>query len=737
MQKKNLIFPCKQKTLSYGVVPACSIMFFLLFNFSASGQMRKFGLIYSDNLKGGTTLFGNTLLCLKEVTSDGTESVADTTIINSNRYDGNSNYGNDYNYMGNVDVDGNQGEGSTTRNSSSADLILPSGKNTIKLARIYWGGRVAQEDFNMELLENQKIKLRKGVTGKYTDLSALHIDKAEIIEGYTEYQAYADITDFITKNGSGTYTAGNAALSTGAIANGGNNGGWCILVVYENPAFYYNSVRVYDGFEKVFNDGSPATTSVTLTGLDVPSGALNAGDAKMGVMAWEGDANLSGDFLKINGNYFSNQTNQYYNPWNGTITNNGAHVITKNPDFTNQMGIDIDMFDAGTYGIEPNATSVSLEFGTEADQYYPGLFSFSIRMKDPTITLEKTVEDANKNQTAEADEILTYTLKGNNSGTGNANNIIIIDTLPNTVTYISNTLKIISAPGVTAGSKTDIANDDVAEFIADGIYQTVIFRIGSGANATKGGSIGSGETYQVQFQVRVNAPATGQKVPSIMNIARIKSNSDANIIFVDDATAILNSQQAAMPVTLEKLTAQSFNNEVAVNWTTSMEINCKEFVIERSYDGREFSTIGKTNGNGTSSAYHTYLFTDDAADFSNSVIFYRLKQIDLDGKTRISKTVAVKILREANSFFIYPNPFTGYVNIRSLWPKTETVTISIVTMQGSELFSGKIYLKKGANVLAAKDFSFLPSGNYFIRIISSSKTVTQMITKLPRQQITI
>ena len=70
---------------------------------------------------------------------------------------------------------------------------------------------------------------------------------------------------------------------------------------------------------------------------------------------------------------FSNATNQSDNPWNGTITDNGVHVTTKNPNYTNQMGIDIDQFDVGTgYGILPNANSVTLEFGTEADQYFPG-----------------------------------------------------------------------------------------------------------------------------------------------------------------------------------------------------------------------------------------------------------------------------------------------------------------------------------------------------------------------------
>src|SRR5690606_2298844 len=159
-------------------------------------------------------------------------------------------------------------------------------------------------------------------------------------------------------------------------------------------------------------------------------------DAKMGVVAWEGDANLDGDFLKINGKTFSNSTNPKDNPWNGTITDNGAHVTTKNPSYTNQMGLDIDLFDVGAgYEIIPNASSVTLQFGTEADQYYPGIFTFSIKMKEPTVTIEKKVTDANSNHLTEVGEVRTYTLKGQNTGMGNANDMFLPDTLPNTVTY--------------------------------------------------------------------------------------------------------------------------------------------------------------------------------------------------------------------------------------------------------------------------------------------------------------
>ena len=97
--------------------------------------------------------------------------------------------------------------------------------------------------------------------------------------------------------------------------------------------------------------------------------------------------------------------------------------------------------------------------------------------------------------------------------------------------------------------------DDIAEYIVNGSVKTVRFRLGTGATASAGGTLASNETYEVQFKVTVNNPGTGNHVPSIMNIARIKAQSDANVDFVDDGTAIINPDNGPLPVTMVSFTA--------------------------------------------------------------------------------------------------------------------------------------------------------------------------------------
>ena len=120
-------------------------------------RLERYNLVYSDNVKGGTAMFGNTLLNI--VNTDGS---INTTKMNGNSVNGNSTYGNDNSNMQYADIDGSTGNGSVTRNSSSSDLNLPAGTNTIKLARLYWGGRVKNSDFDLTADANKSIKIRKG-----------------------------------------------------------------------------------------------------------------------------------------------------------------------------------------------------------------------------------------------------------------------------------------------------------------------------------------------------------------------------------------------------------------------------------------------------------------------------------------------------------------------------------------------------------------------------------------------
>ena len=541
-----------------------TVLIILGFNNCFYGQViRPYNLIYSDNLHGGHTVIGNTLSAAY-TTGSGANGIVDTVKMNdfnlSNtgayNYSKTSIYGNDNSNIQLVDIDGDI----STSNSSSAQLNLPAGNNNIVFARLYWGGRITGGMGGPNNINLRTVKFKFN-SENYQPITALPtaIDEAFIAGSGIDsvYQAYYDITSFVTPRGSGTYTLADIKAEVGQHSGGGNFAGWAMVVVYENPTIAYSSVRLYDGFLQVYNGGTVISQSIQLNGLNAPANFSLPSDARMTVVTWEGDANLaadidhpSGDYVKVNGTAVSNTANPSSNFWNGTISKNGSIVNgNRSPEYKNQMGIDIDEVEVGIgYGIVSGTNQVDVEFGTEADQYFPSLFAFSMTTKSPLVELDKIVKDTAignepwqiPNDLLNPNEILTYHITGKNLGSGNALNCVITDTIPGALSFKNGSLKINSpTPGVISGFQTDISGDDYAFWGSTGNRQYVQFFIGSGATTSSGGLLAPNDSVNVQFQCIV--PSYANTLNYVTNTARIQGTEQDGITpFVDDATATLS-----------------------------------------------------------------------------------------------------------------------------------------------------------------------------------------------------
>lgn len=707
----------------------------MMLNTSAQNTIRQFSQVFSENLRGGTTIFGNTILNIVE------NNQVNLTKMNESGNENNgvggigySQYGNDNSNMQFIDIDGTTG----TANSSSADLVLPTGNNTVKFARLYWGGKINNSVITSAPDTLRKIKIRKGTSGNYFNAitPVTNVDQFAISSSEKVYQSFVDITAFINSNGSGTYTVANIPVTPGVSGTGGKYGGWVIVVAYENLSQPYNSIRVYDGYAQVYNTGAPTNLSITLSGLNLPSTPLTSDEAVIGTMSWEGDASLgasannpAGDYIKINNVAVSNATNPVANFWNGSITKNGRFVTSKNPNYTNQMGIDIDEVNVGTgYNIAPNATSINVQFGTEADQYFPSLFTFCVRVKDPLVTLTKTVEDGNKNGFVESGEELTYTLAGSNMGTGSSYNTYLVDTLPSNVTYIQSSLQVVTCPGVASGSKTDAADADQA-LVGTANGKTYIkFFIGNGATGSSGGELpsGSGSNYSVKFKVKVGIiPGT------IINTARVYSTSGVGDSFTDDGTAVIGEAGAPTPVKFRSFTAVLLGNSNAqLKWTTEAEINNDHFEIERSEDGVHFSKRGSVKGNGSTSASHNYNYNDEL-NTNSLIVYYRLKIFDTDGKYSYSTVIALRLngSMTIENFNVYPNPFVSDIKVAINSTIDANAKFRILSFDGKEIIRRNADVQKGDNVIVLNNFGTLPKGNYILEVSTGNDKFIKKIVK--------
>ncbi len=627
-----------------------------------------------------------------------------------------------------------------TFNSSSADLSMPAGTNTVKFARLYWGGRISGGTGGSANINLRTVKIRKGTSGAYTNITApvSQVDKSKINGNDSAYQSYIDLTAFVNNNGAGTYTVADITLATGSTSNGGNYGGWAMVVVYENLDLSYSSVRVYDGFIQVFSGGSPVSQSILLTGLNAPGSPVLASDAYMSTVSWEGDGNLAastsnpnGDYIKVNGFAVSNPVNPSTNFWNGTISKNGSHITNKNPNFVNQMGIDIDEQEVGVgYGIPVNATEVNIEFGTEADQYFPSVFAFTIKAKDPEIILNKSVSDGTAPfGTLQTNEVLTYTLSGSNVGLADALNCVVVDTIPYNVNYISGSMIVVNSPGIASNSsQTDAIDADYAMKGTYGGKDYVKFYIGTGATSSVGGTLKPGESYTLRFQVRT--PITTDLLSTVINTARITGENFFGDKFVDDGTASI-ALGSPTPVKMSSFTVKKENSDAVLRWTTVSETKNDHFDIERSTDGINFVKAGTVAGNGTTNLTKNYQYNDPLSGMSAKVLYYRLRIVDLDGKSTFSQVIALRIdgTLTVSSMTVYPNPFTNHIKLQIRNAKEEISIVRFINMNGQEVLKRNVTLLPGENIVIVKDLETIAPGMYVMELRTGSGVVTQRIIK--------
>lgn len=635
-----------------------------------------------------------------------------------------------------------------TANSSSADLSLPAGSNSIKFARLYWGGRINGGMGGANNVNLRTAKVRFNAEGYQTITAAFGaIDKSFIRDTDSSYQSYFDVTAYVNARGSGRYTVADITAATGSISGGGYFSGWALVVVYENLSLSYSSVRIYDGFLQVYDDGAVTSQTITLSGLNPPASFSLPADAYMSVVSWEGDANLAasadnpnGDYIKVNGTAVSNAVNPVTNFWNGTISKNGAHLSgNKTPDFKNQMGIDIDEVEVGTgFGLSPATSNIDIVFGTEADQYFPSIFAFTMKTKPPVVQLDKLVKDTASgnapwqipNNLLNPNEILTYTIIGKNLGSGSALNCVITDTIPDNLTFRKGSLKVnVPTPGVVAGFKTDEPGDDAAFYGIAGTKGYVKFFIGTGATATTGGQLAPNDTYSVQFQCIV--PPNASIINFVSNTARITGTEQDGITpFVDDGTAIIGPEGIGLAVKLTEFTVLKQNNEAILNWTTLTETNTSHFDIERSTDGINFSKMGTVAGSGTTTDVQNYQYIDPI-NISALVIYYRLKVVDMNNKSGFSKIIALRLtgLVTLKNFTVYPNPFTNDLKLQINSATETTVKVRIINASGQLAGDYTIAVQKGENIVVLSNLATLKQGMYFLELIAEDGKLTQKIMK--------
>jgi hypothetical protein len=177
-----------------------------------------------------------------------------------------------------------------------------------------------------------------------------------------------------------------------------------------------------------------------------------------------------------------------------------------------------------------------------------------------------------------------------------------------------------------------------------------------------------------------------------------------------------------LPVNLTTFKGIKNNEGNLLNWSTSSEQDNKHFEIERSSNGTSFEKIGVVSGNGTTSSIHNYSFLDKTPLFKKS--YYRLKQVDLDGRFEYSKIIYVNN-QPSQSYKVLQNPVKDELIILAPSRFPDKINVQLLDISGRIIpFSYQLTGNRIYGTLNA-----VHAGLYFVRIIDGTEVSSIKILK--------
>ncbi len=160
----------------------------------------------------------------------------------------------------------------------------------------------------------------------------------------------------------------------------------------------------------------------------------------------------------------------------------------------------------------------------------------------------------------------------------------------------------------------------------------------------------------------------------------------------------IGSYEIPMSVVWSAFVANRVAHAVVLRWSTVMEYNNNRFEVERSVDGYVFNTLTTKPAAGNSSTLNHYEFIDQEVS-DNTTYYYRIRQIDNDGKFEFSKVIALpETGRNYTRWMAYPNPineqqhFNIILNDKSI-DANHPFKVKVISANGSILFTSYGSLK--------------------------------------------
>jgi hypothetical protein len=222
----------------------------------------------------------------------------------------------------------------------------------------------------------------------------------------------------------------------------------------------------------------------------------------------------------------------------------------------------------------------------------------------------------------------------------------------------------------------------------------------------------------LQYQ---NAASNATKATRFFNVTTLAGSFETPV-----AQFQLNIDNV-LPVELTSFAVNCENDYPIVSWQTASEHNSAAFIIHRSTDGIQWEAITSIEAAGNSNSKIDYQFEDVTT--LRFVGYYRLTQVDIDGKQKVYDPIYTNCLKSENEVELYPNPAQDDLTISLSTKESAKVQIEFVNANGFMVISESHDAYAGVNHFK-HNVEQLLSGIYYVKIVANDiVTIKKLIVQ--------
>lgn len=208
--------------------------------------------------------------------------------------------------------------------------------------------------------------------------------------------------------------------------------------------------------------------------------------------------------------------------------------------------------------------------------------------------------------------------------------------------------------------------------------------------------------------------------PNIFFVNNGTQSSAANTIF----KIFLVKQSGPVPVNLLSFRGKKVNTGVFLEWKTAWELHNAYFILERSANGTDYLPLVNMPGTGNSSTTATYSYVD--RNPGTGLNYYRLRQVDQDGKSAYSSVILVRYESGNEELLVYPNPAHDKLVLEFANDLLGQLMLKIIDLKGNLVLSKSV---KVSSRQLNMNISELPAGVYFIETAVNGRVFTNKFVK--------